>query len=118
MASKKKIESDLRAALFGERPLSIDLYEQELDAYENELRESLSEDADDALLCIFTDGGEVAMMLIEQNGTIHRNQHALEKLKAMWPQSFDANFQTLLPMLAADISQGSLGVLGVKFLPA
>ena len=116
MTGKKKIENNLREALFGEKALSLDLYDEALAEYEAEFKESLQKDADDALLCLFVDSGEVAMMLIEPEGSIYRNQDALQRLRALWPQSFDANFQTLIPMFAADISKGMFGVAGIKWL--
>jgi hypothetical protein len=52
MTNKKKIAADLQSALFGQSPLSIDLYVEVLADYEDELKASLDKDADDALLCV------------------------------------------------------------------
>jgi hypothetical protein len=78
----------------------------------------LSANADDALLCMLADDGDVAMMVIEWDGSIYRNENALKKLQAMWRHSFDANVQTLVPILSDYISQKNLGVAGIKWLPA
>ena len=117
MASKKKIVADLQAALSGEKPLSIDLYVEVLADYESELQASLDKDADDALLCVLADDGDVAMMVIDWDGSIYRNENALRKLQAMWKHSFDVNIKTLLPYFAEHISQNNLGVAGIKWLP-
>ncbi|TSE34757.1 hypothetical protein Tfont_02556 [Tepidimonas fonticaldi] len=118
MTSKKKIAADLQSALSGQSPLSIDLYVEVLADYEDELKASLDKDADDALLCMLADDGDVAMMLIDWDGSIYRNENALKKLQAMWRHSFDTNVQTLLPIFSTHISQKNLAVAGIKWLPA
>ena len=116
MASKKKIASDLHAALMGHKPLSIDLYVDALADHEQELKDSLNEDADDALLCVLADDGDVAMMVIDWDGSICRNENALKKLHAMWRNSFAINVQNLLPIFSDHIHQNNLGVAGIKWL--
>ena len=118
MTSKKKIAADLQSALSGQSPLSIDLYVEVLADYEDELKASLDKDADDALLCVLADEGDVAMMIIDWDGSIYRNENALKKLQGMWRNSFDTNVQTLVPILSTHISQKNLGVAGIKWLPA
>ncbi|MCZ2134323.1 MAG: hypothetical protein LC098_02675 [Burkholderiales bacterium] len=118
MTSKKKIAADLQSALSGQHPLSIDLYVEVLADYEDELKDSLDKDADDALLCILVDAGDVAMMVIDWDGSIYRNENALKKLRAMWEGSFETNIRTLVPFLSDAISQNNLGVAGIKWVPA
>ena len=118
MTNKKKIATDLQSALSGQSPLSIDLYVEVLAEYEDELKASLDKDADDALLCMLADDGDVAMMVIDWDGSIYRNENALKKLQAMWRHSFEINVQTLVPILSDHISQKNLGVAGIKWLPA
>jgi len=118
MTNKKKITDDLQSALSGQSPLSIDLYVEVLADFEDELKASLDKDADDALLCMLADDGDVAMMVIDWDGSIYRNENALKKLQAMWRHSFDTNVQTLVPILSDHISQKNLGVAGIKWLPA
>jgi hypothetical protein len=97
MTNKKKIAADLQSALSGQSPLSIDLYVEVLADYEDELKASLDKDADDALLCMLADDGDVAMMVIDWDGSIYRNENALKKLQAMWRHSFDTNVQIHRP---------------------
>lgn len=118
MANKKKISIALQSALSGRGSLSSDLYVEVLAGYEDKLKSSLDKDADDALLCVLADDGEVAMMVIDWDGSIYRNEDALKKLRDMWRESFEINVQTLVPMLSAHISQKNLGVAGIKWLPA
>ena len=118
MINKKKIAADLQSALSGQSPLSIDLYVEVLADYEDELKASLDKDADDALLCMLADDGDVTMMVIESDDSIYRNENALKKLQAMWRHSFEINVQTLVPILSDHISQKSLGEAGIKWVPA
>ena len=118
MTSKKKIAADLQSALTEQSPLSIDLYVEVLAGFEDELKASMDKDADDALLCILADEGNVAMMVIDWDGSIYRNENALKRLQAIWRHSFDANMQTLVPIFTTHISQKNLGVAGIKWLPA
>ncbi len=117
MASKRAIAEDLHAALCGNKKLSIDLYVEVLADHEDALKASLDRDADDALLCMLADYGNVAMLLIDWQGTIHRNDNALEKLRAMWHSSFEANCKTIVPIFSDHISQRNLGVAGIKWIP-
>ena len=89
-----------------------------LAGFEDELKASMDKDADDALLCILADEGNVAMMVIDWDGSIYRNENALKRLQAIWRHSFDANMQTLVPIFTTHISQKNLGVAGIKWLPA
>lgn len=118
MTSKKKIAADLAAALNGSRSMSQSLYAEVLADYENELKASLNNDADDALLCMLAEDGEVAMMVINWDGTIYRNEAALAQMQGMWKHKFDTNVQTLLPIFSDHISKNNLGVAGIKWLPA
>lgn len=117
MTSKKEIASDLRCALAGDKPLSIDLYVEVLADHEDTLKASLGKDADDALLCMLADEGEVAMLIIDRDGRIFRNDIALNKLRAMWQGSFDANVETLVPTFSEHIIRKNLGVAGLKWVP-
>ena len=117
MASKRAVAKDLHAALRGEKNLSIDLYVEVLVDHEDALTASLDHDADDALLCMLADDGDVAMLLIDWQGAIHRNDNALEKLRAMWHSSFEANCKTIVPIFSDHISQRNLGVAGIKWIP-
>ena len=118
MASKKKISDELRLALAGQKQLSIDLYVEALAAFEEDMKDSLNRDADDALLCVLADSGDVAMMVIDWDGRIYRNENALMKLHAMWRNSFDANVKKLLPIFSDHLHRKNLGVAGIKWLPA
>jgi hypothetical protein len=80
----------------------------------DELEESLHEDADDALICVVEDSHDVAMLLIEWDGTVLHNEAAFKRLRQMWKHNFTSNIQKLIPVFVDHIRQGMLGVAGVK----
>ncbi len=114
-------ESEIKAALEGAflraEPLSNDLYVEVLAGHEAALKASLDADADDALLCVLADDGDVAMLLVDWSGIVHRNEEALERVKAMWRDNFAVNVERLLPTFVEFISQNNLGVAGIKWIP-
>ena len=116
MTSKKKIANALIQVLTQEIAMSNNLYAEELADFEAELKASIDKDADDALLCMLADQGDVAMMLIDGDGKIYQNEAALAKLKRMWAAAFDANTQILVPLLSDHINDGDLGVAGIKWV--
>jgi hypothetical protein len=77
MVSKKKIATRLEDALHGRKALSLDCYVEVLASHETKLKESLDADVDDALLCMIADDGDVAMLVIDWDGSIYRNDNAL-----------------------------------------
>jgi hypothetical protein len=115
MVSRKKIATQLEDALHGRKPLSLDCYVEVLASHETKLKESLDDDADDALLCMIADEGDVAMLVIDWDGSIYRNDNALAKLREMWGVSFDQNVKVMAPIFAEHISQRNLGVAGIKW---
>ena len=115
--AESEIKTVLEGALLRGTPLSIDLYAEVLAGHEAALKASLNADADDALLCVLADDGNVAMLLVDWRGTIHRNEDALEHVKAMWRENFEVNVERLLPVFVEFISQNNLGVAGIKWIP-
>jgi hypothetical protein len=115
MVTRKKIATQLEDALRGRKPLSLDAYVDVLASHETKLKESLDDDADDALLCMIADEGDVAMLVIDWDGSIYRNDNGLAKLREMWGVSFDQNVKVMAPIFAEHISQRNLGVAGIKW---
>lgn len=116
--SKKSITTTLEAAFLQASPLSVDLLNNVLMSFIDELEESLHNDADDALICVVEANHNVAMLLIEWDGTVMQNETALERLKKMWKHNFTANTQKLIPVFVDSLSQGMLAVAGVKWVEA
>ena len=83
----------------------------------DELKASLDKDADDALLCMLADDGDVAMMVIDWDGSIYRNENALKKLQTMGGTALTPMCRPSCPS-SVTTSARKPGVAGIKWLPA
>ena len=116
MVTRKKIAAQLEDAMHGRMPLSLDAYVEIVASHETRLKDSLNDDSDDALLCMVADEGDVALLVVDWDGSTYRNEDGLRKIKQMWGFSFDQNVKLLAPILAEHISQNNLGVAGLKWV--
>jgi len=82
----------------------------------DELEESLHEDADGALICVVEDDQDVAMLLVEWDGTVLQNEQAFDRLQHMWKHNYTSNMQKLIPVFVDHLKQSMLGVAGVKWI--
>lgn len=114
--TKKSIQTSLESTLINGGPFSDDLYSSVLMAFVDELEESLHGDADDALICVVEDDNDVAMLLIEWDGSVLQNQTAFERLQQMWKHNYTANIRKLIPVFVDDLRQGMLAVAGIKWI--
>ncbi len=81
----------MEAAFLHASPLNVDLLNNVLMNFIDELEESLHNDAEDALICVVEADANVAMLLIEWDGTVMQNEMALERLQQMWKDNYTAN---------------------------
>jgi hypothetical protein len=110
-----RIEKLLEQALLHKGPMSSDLYEFEFEDEDlDELKASMIEDNDDFLFSVTENTGEIAMVLIEKSGQVHRNEKAREKLKKLWRRAYEYNMKLLIPDFAKQLSAGTLPINGVK----
>ncbi len=116
--TKKSIQAALEATLLHGNPFSVDLLNNVLMNFIGELKESLHNDADDALICVVEDDHDVAMVLIEWDGAVRQNEKALVRLQQMWKHNCTANTQKLIPVFVDHLKQSMLGVAGVKWIEA
>jgi len=114
--AKKSVRASLETTLLHGGPFSENLFESVLTNFIDELEESLHDDADDALICVVEDANDVAMLLIEWDGSVLQNETALERLQQMWKHNYTANMQKLIPVFLVHLKQGMLAVAGVKWL--
>src|SRR5476649_1482930 len=93
--SQQKIltQATLEQALLNSGPLSAPLFENMLTDYVDEMKASLQEDTDDALICLVSEGQDVALMLFEWDGTLHQNEAARDRLQKMWKHNYATNMQ-------------------------
>ena len=116
--SKKTLRATLEQGLLGGGAMSAALCEEVLMDVADELKASLREDGDDALIALVAEDGEMALLLLDKNGTLYRNEAAREQLKLMWRTFYAANLDTLLPIFIDDLHQGLLAVAGAQWIPA
>jgi hypothetical protein len=65
---------------------------------------------------MITDDGDVAMLVIDWDGSVYRNDNGLKKLREMWVVSFDQNVKVMTPIFAEHFSRQNLGVAGIAWM--
>jgi hypothetical protein len=110
----KNIEKRLEQTLIHDEAMPYGLYTYELEEVLDELKSSLAHDRDDYIFAVTENSGHVAMVLIEKTGHVYINEQAREKLKALWPATYERNMKQLIPVLAKQLHEGALPINGVK----
>ncbi len=110
----KHIEKRLEQTLMHDDAMQYGLYTYELEEVLDELKSSLAHDRDDYIFAVTENSGHVAMVLIEPSGHVYINEQAREKLKALWPVTYERNMKQLIPVLAKQLYEGALPINGVK----
>jgi hypothetical protein len=91
-----------------------DLYAFELEGLVDHLKASMAQDQDDYIFAVIEHNGDVALVLVEQSGDVHRNEQARTKLQALWPAAYARNLQRLIPAFAQQLHAGDIPINGVK----
>src|SRR4030095_17097694 len=86
----KNIERLLEQTLLHDGAMQYGLYEYELEELVDELTSSLVADQDDYIFAVTENSEHVAMVLIEKSGQVHINEQAREKLRALWPATYES----------------------------
>ena len=110
----KHIEKRLDQTLIHDEAMQYGLYTYEFEEALDELKSSLAHDRDDDIFAVTENSGHVAMVLIEKSGQVHINGQAREKLRALWPATYESNMQQLIPAFAKQLHAGELPINGVK----
>ena len=110
----KNITMRLEQALLRDRGMSYALYKSELETFLDELKSSMTHDKDDYIFAVTENGGHVAMVLVENSGHVHINEHARTRLQALWPAAYESNMQKLIPVFAKQLNGGEIPINGVK----
>lgn len=111
---KQSIQVCLENALLHNIMWSDELYNEVLTDFVEQMKESLHGDADDAIVCLVTEETQTAMMLVEVDNNVLRNEAARHRLKQLWKESYEINVTKVIPILVEHLSQGMLGVAGIK----
>jgi hypothetical protein len=111
---KKIIEKNLRKALLEDGPLAKALFEYELAEHIEEYLRSKRADGDKYFFAVTENTNDVAMLLIDEDNTVHINEEARTVLKKLWRDAYWENLQRLIPDMARELDQGYLYAAGVK----
>ncbi len=116
----KDFKKLLENVLLKDGKMEYALYEYQLEDLLDDFKESLLEDNDDFLFAITTHKNygtqheDTAMVLIEPSGTVHINELARDKLKAVWKGAYEGNMKKIIPGFAKQLYEGEIPVNGVK----
>lgn len=113
---KELIYASLKNVLLHNTALSDEMYDEVLADFVELMKESLRQDADDALICVVAETDEAAMLLVEANNEVLRNDAARHRLKQIWKENYKANVLKVIPLFVDHLSQGMLGVAGIKVM--
>ena len=113
---KQSIQASLENALLHNAALSEELYDEVLADFVEQMKESLHKDAEDALICLVAETDQAAMMLVEVDNEVLRNDAARLRLKQLWKEKYGSNVSKLIPIFVDHLSQGMLGVAGIKVM--
>lgn len=111
---KLSLQVCLENALLHNVMWSDELYNEVLTDFFEQIKESLHGDADDAIICLVAEEAQAAMMLVEVDNNVLRNEAARHRLKQLWKQSYEINITKVIPIFVEHLSQGMLGVAGIK----
>jgi len=90
------------------------LFKYELEENVEEYIESKRADNDKYIVAVTEHTNDVAMVLIDENDTLHINEDARAMLKKLWQKAYKKNLQLLIPDMAAELDRGYLWYVGVK----
>ena len=111
--NKKTIENNLVRALLENGPMSMSLYEYELEKHIEEYLESKRRDGDRYFFSVTANDKETAMLLIDEGDQVHVNAAARSLLKKLWQKNYKQNAKMLIPDMASELDKGFLFVAGV-----
>ncbi|AMR26958.1 hypothetical protein A0257_07445 [Hymenobacter psoromatis] len=113
---KKAIQARLHKALTANGGMSHALYEYELKEHIAYWKAGMIRDKDEFLFVVTENRGDVAMLLMTDEGELLINELAREKLQQLWNNKgvYEGNIKLLLPMMAEQLANGELYVNGIK----
>ena len=113
--SKLTTEKYLVRALLNDGVMSKALFEEELQEEIIEFLKSKQEDQDDYFFAITERDNHVAMLLIDEDDTVHVNEEARAVLKAHWQKSiYEETMLELIPQMVEELDAGYYFVTGLQ----
>jgi vacuolar-type H+-ATPase subunit E/Vma4 len=112
---KQTIEKNLKKALLENGAFAQALFEYELQGHVEAYIESKHEDGDKYLIVVTENANDAAMLLIDENDTVHVNEKARSLLMKLWRHhAYEKNLRHLIPDMANELDSGYLYAAGVK----
>ena len=106
---------ELKRTLLGRKKMVMALFEFQFEDEDLDyLKRSLKEDGDEYLFAITENRGDIAMVLIESNGKVYKNEEAKKRLKKLWKDAYKQNIMRMLPIFAEQLFAGELATTAVK----
>ncbi len=90
------------------------LYESEIEIHIEDWYKSIKADQDEFAFAILEDGDQIAMVIIMRDKTVYVNEAARQKLKELWPTTYNKNLHQMIPMMADILADGVIFFTGVK----
>jgi len=114
--SKKTITENLKRVLLEDAPFAAALFDYELREHIAAYLESKHTDHDRYFFAITEHTNDVAMLLIDEQDSVHTNEDARTVLRALWRDAYAQNIQRLIPKMVQDLSAGYLSAAGVRII--
>ncbi|MGC1272990.1 MAG: hypothetical protein WBC44_04740 [Planctomycetaceae bacterium] len=111
--SKKRIAESLHRALLQDGSMDRELFDRDLQDMVDGLIESMIEDDEDYVFSVTEQDGAAAMVLVERDGTLHINEAARERLKALWPAAYASNLRMMIPDFASQLNRNEIPIFGM-----
>lgn len=110
----KTKEHNLTKALLEGGSLSNALFEWELEEHIDKYLASKHRDGDVCVVGVTERDNDVALLFIDTDDTVYRNQKARARLRAYWRDAYGPNMLKLIPEIARQLAAGYLFVAGVQ----
>ena len=112
---KRTISKNLKHVLLEGGAFSRALFELDLESRIAEYLASKHEDHDEYLFVITEEANEIAMMLIDENDTVHVNEDARALLMKLWQgEVYQSNVRLFMRDMVSELDKGNLYFMGVK----
>jgi hypothetical protein len=114
--SQHTIEVNLTNVLLKGHAFAQALFEYELQEHTNSYLQSKHADGDKYFFAITEHTNDVAMLVIDEQDTVHVNEQARAVLQELWRDAYTTNMQRLIPQIAQQLHAGFLFGAGVQLV--
>lgn len=105
----------LRTALLENGEMVRALFEWELEEHVESYVQSKRDDGDEYLFAVTEHSGDVAMVLVDKDDTVHINEAARKRLRELWPDpAYRSNLEYFIPQMVQELNAGRIFNAGLK----